>query len=66
MSKQCCECRTIANDQQRYCAACGGRTWKGLPNQQVELSMLNWFSLLFMLGLIAFSYWLLVWRIPIR
>jgi len=28
--------------------------------------MLNWFSLLFMLGLIAFSYWLLVWRIPIK
>ena len=66
MSKQCCECRTVANDDQHYCNACGGRSWKGLANPQVELNMLNWFSLLFMLGLIGFSYWLLVWGIPIK
>jgi hypothetical protein len=44
-------------------AAPGG---DGRHNQQAELSMSNWFSLLFMLGLIAFSYWLLVWRIPMK
>jgi len=27
---------------------------------------LNWCSLLFMLGLIACSYWFLVWRVPIK
>jgi hypothetical protein len=66
MSKECCECRTIANHGERYCDACGGRSWKQAPNQQGELSMLNWFAALFMLALIGFSYWLLVWRIPIK
>jgi len=37
-----------------------------VPNQQVELILLNWCSVLFMLGLIAFSYWFLVWRVPIK
>jgi len=32
----------------------------------VASSLLQWVSLLFMLTLIAFSYWLLVWRIPIK
>jgi hypothetical protein len=66
MSKECRECRTVANDEEGYCDSCGGCSWRGLPNQQAELSVLNWFSLLFMLGLIALSYWLLVWRIPIK
>ena len=66
MSKQCCECRTVANDEEGYCDACGGRSWTEVPNQQVELILLNWFSVVFMLGLIAFSYWFLVWRVPIK
>jgi hypothetical protein len=66
MSKQCYECGTVTNGEEGYCDACGGRSWRELPNQQVELSMLNWLALLFMLGLIAFSYWLLVWRIPLK
>jgi len=66
MSKQCFECRAIADDDEGYCNSCGGRFWRGLPNQHVELKMLNWLSLLFMLGLIGFSYWLLVWRFPIK
>jgi hypothetical protein len=37
-----------------------------MPNQQVELILLNWCSVLVMLGLIAFSYWFLVWRVPIK
>jgi predicted amidophosphoribosyltransferase len=66
MSKKCCECRAVANDEKSYCATCGGHSWRVVANQQAELSGLNWFSLLFMLGLIAFSYWFLVWRIPIK
>ena len=66
MSKQCCECRTVMNDEEGCCNACGGRSWTGVPNQQAELGVLNWFSALFMLGLIVFSYWLLVWRVPIK
>jgi hypothetical protein len=54
------------NDEEGCCHACGGRSWTGVPNQQAELSVLNWFSALFMLGLIVFSYWLLVWRVPIK
>jgi hypothetical protein len=38
----------------------------GLVNPEVELSILNWISLLWMLGLIGLSYWLLVWRIPTK
>jgi hypothetical protein len=37
-----------------------------LPNQEAELSVLNWSSVLFMVGLIVFSYWFLVWRVPIK
>ena len=66
MSKECCECRTIGNDEDGYCDACGARSWSRVPNQQVELILLNWFSVLVMLGLIAFSYWFLVWRVPIK
>ena len=66
MPKECRECRTVATDQEGYCDACGARNFKGGPNTQVELSLLNWFSVLFMLGLIAFSYWFFVWRVQIR
>jgi len=54
------------NDEEGCCNACGGHSWTGVPNQQAELGVLNWFSALFMLGLIVFSYWLLVWRVPIK
>ena len=66
MSQECLECRTITNDEGAYCDACGSRHWRGAPDREGELNMLNWVSLLLMLGLIALSYWLLVWRIPIK
>jgi len=66
MSKECSECRTVATDEEGYCDACGARSWRGAPNQQMELILLNWCSVLFILGLIAFSYWFLVWRVPIK
>jgi len=66
MPKECRECRTVANDEDGCCDACGARSWRGVPNHEAELSVLNWFSVLFMLGLIAFSYWFLVWRIQMR
>jgi hypothetical protein len=66
MSKQCCECGTVATDEEGYCNACGGRSWQGVRDQETELILLNWFSVVFMLGLIAASYWLLVWRVPVK
>ena len=66
MSKQCYECGAITNREEGYCDACGSRPWREGQNQQAELSVLNWFAALFMLGLIAFSYWLLVGRIQIK
>jgi hypothetical protein len=66
MSKECCECRNIANDEDGYCDVCGARSCSEVPHQQTELILLNWFSALFMVGLIAFSYWFLVWRVPIK
>ena len=66
MSKQCYECGTVTKGEEGYCDACGSRSWREVPHQQAELSVLNWFAALFMLALIAFSYWLLVWRIPIK
>ena len=62
MSKQCYECGSVTNGEEGYCDACGSRSWRELPNQ-LELKMLNWLSLLLMLGAIGFSYWLLVWPI---
>ena len=66
MSKQCYECGAVTNGEEGYCDACGGRSWREVPNHQAELSVLNWVAALFMLGLIAFSYWLPVWHIPIK
>jgi hypothetical protein len=37
-----------------------------LANREAELNILNWGALLLMLGVIGVSYWLLVWRIPIK
>jgi hypothetical protein len=66
MPKECGDCRTIARDEDGSCQACGARSWRKASNLEAELSVLNWFSLLFMLGLIGFSYWFLVWRIQIK
>jgi hypothetical protein len=66
MSKKCCECWTVADDEQPYCDACGGHSWMRLANREAELNILNWGALLLMLGVIGVSYWLLVWRIPIK
>jgi len=35
-------------------------------SHQAESSVLNWFSLAVMLSLIAFTYWFLVWRAPLK
>ena len=66
MPKECSACRTVGTDEDGFCDACGARSWRGAPNQQLELILLNWFSVLVMLGLIVFSYWFLVWRVPLK
>jgi len=65
MWKQCCECQTVMNEEARQCNGCGGRVFWEVTNQQTE-PKLEVFSLVFMLSLIGFSYWLLVWRTPLK
>ena len=53
------------NEEARQCNGCGGRVFWEVTNQQTE-PKLEVFSLVFMLSLIGFSYWLLVWRTPLK
>jgi len=62
MPKQCIDCGTVMNDEARHCDSCGASSWKVAPNQQIGPKLLGALSVLLVLALIAFLYWMLVGR----
>jgi hypothetical protein len=53
------------NEEARQCNGCGGRFFWEAKDQHAE-PKLEVFSIVCMLSLIGFSYWLLIGRTPLR
>jgi hypothetical protein len=54
------------NDEAPYCDSCGDRSWKVVPNQQIGPKVWGALSVLLVLGIIAFFYWLVVGRTQLK
>ena len=66
MPKQCGECGTVMNDEAAYCDSCGAHSWKRVPKNQTAPNVWKWLSVLLVIGLIAFLYWMLVGRAQLK